>query len=362
MGKRDEPGAAPKCNWLTGLMCLMALMPVAVACGSGGGQGGGPLVMASWGGEYSEAVEQELFEPFSEETGITATTDDAPGQQLAKLQAMAKAKTVTWDIVDLGQEDALALGKMGLVRKLPDDVKADLIAAVGKENVTDYGISFASYADVFVCNTETVTTCPEDAEQFWDVQEYQGRRTMYADDPLQNVIYALEADGVPENELFPPDLDRAFAKLDEIKPHVDVWWSTGDQSQQIFRDEEVNIGIMWDGRASQLGKQGVEVSSSYEGTVLSRDLLVVPTDAPNPEAAFEFLRWYANSPKEGAAWMERMGYGVANPKAMKYVPNDVAELLVTNPKNMSQVVPMDVEWAVSHREELTARWNDWLSE
>ena len=361
MGKGDEPQARSTFGWPIGLMALVAMLLVAGACGSGGGQGGS-LVMASWGGEYSAAVEEELFEPFSEETGISAQTDDAPGQQLAKLQAMDKAGNVTWDIVDLGQEDALALGEMGLVRKLPDDVKADLVAAVGKENVTDYGISFASYADVFVCSTESVSACPENSEQFWDVQQFEGRRTMYADDPLQNVVYALEADGVPENKLFPPDLDRAFAKLDEIKPHVDVWWSTGDQSQQIFRDEEVNMGIMWDGRASQLGEQGVEVSTSYDGTMLSRDLLVVPTDAPNPEAAFEFLRWYANSPKEGAAWMERMRYGVANPKAMKYLPDDVAALIVTNPKNMSQVVPMDVEWAVSHREELTERWNDWLSE
>ena len=35
---------------------------------------------------------------------------------------------------------------------------------------------------------------------------------------------ALVADGVPKDKLYPLDLDRAFKKLDEIKPHIKVWW------------------------------------------------------------------------------------------------------------------------------------------
>ena len=31
---------------------------------------------------------------------------------------------------------------------------------------------------------------------------------------------ALLADGVKESEFYPVDLDRAFRKLDQIKPHI----------------------------------------------------------------------------------------------------------------------------------------------
>ena len=108
--------------------------------------------------------------------------------------------------------------------------------------------------------------------------------------------------------------------MDEIKPHIDVWWTTGDQSQQIFRDEEVVMGILWDGRASGLRDQGVDMQLSFEGSPISRDLLVVPADAPNAEAALDFLRFYATHPEGGALWIEEIGYGVANPDAYANVP------------------------------------------
>ena len=35
------------------------------------------------------------------------------------------------------------------------------------------------------------------------------------------------ADGVPWDKVYPMDIDRAFKSLDRIKPHVDVWWTSG---------------------------------------------------------------------------------------------------------------------------------------
>ena len=104
-------------------MALVAMLLVAGACGSGGGQGG-TLVMASWGGEYRRRWRKRYSSP-SRKRPDQRPDRRCPGPQLAKLQAMDKAGNVTWDIVDLRQEDALALGEIGLVRKLPDDVKAD---------------------------------------------------------------------------------------------------------------------------------------------------------------------------------------------------------------------------------------------
>jgi len=40
---------------------------------------------------------------------------------------------------------------------------------------------------------------------------------------------------VPRDKLFPLDLNRAYKKLDTIKPHVAAWWKSGDNSMQILR-------------------------------------------------------------------------------------------------------------------------------
>ncbi len=38
------------------------------------------------------------------------------------------------------------------------------------------------------------------------------------------------ADGVAPDALYPLDVDRAFRKLEQIKPHIAVWWTSGGQS------------------------------------------------------------------------------------------------------------------------------------
>ena len=57
--------------------------------------------------------------------------------------------------------------------------------------------------------------------------------------PLVNLEFALIADGVPLNKVYPtlntPEgVDRAFRKLDTIKDHI-VWWEAGAQPPQIAR-------------------------------------------------------------------------------------------------------------------------------
>ena len=245
----------------------------------------GNMVLATWGGRYSKAMKDFFLGPFSQESGVVAQTVDAPGGFVPMLQAQAKAGNVTWDLVDVGEADSLFLLDNGLIQPLPPDVKADLIGAVGEQHVTDYGISFAAFGWVIAANRKTAKRIPTTPAEFFDVQNVPGRRTMYADDQLTGVLYALQAEGVPRNRLYPPDLDRAYRKLDQVKKSVAVWWKTGDQSQQILRDQEVDMGLLWDGRAAGVIDQGVDLALSFEGTPISRDLLVVPTSAPNAAAA-----------------------------------------------------------------------------
>src|SRR6516165_2101981 len=63
-------------------------------------------------------------------------------------------------------------------------------------------------------------------------------RALCVNDAPRSMIFALLADGVPRDKLYPLDIDRAFKKLDRIKPHIKVWWREGNQSQQLIRDSE----------------------------------------------------------------------------------------------------------------------------
>lgn len=337
------------------------MLPNSVSLRSARRRASGTITISTWGGRYTRSLRESFLDAFTKETGIEVQTVDAPGGFVPMLQAQAQAGNVSWDIVDVGESDSLYLLDNGLVQPLPADVKADLLGSAGEAHVVDQGISFAAFGWVIATNKKAAKQIPMTPANFFDIENFPGRRTMYGDDQATGVIYALQADGVPKDQLYPPDLDRAYRKLDTVKPAVAVWWRTGDQSQQIFRDEEVVTGLLWDGRAGGLIEQGVEIELAFEGSLISRDILVVPTQAPNPQGAFEFLRWYASHPAEGGKWIQATGYGVANLKAYEYVPLEIAKRSALFPPNFALGVPTNARWTSQNREMLVKRWTEWLS-
>lgn len=76
-------------------------------------------------------------------------------------------------------------------------------------------------------NKLTGDNVPKSWADFWDVEKFPGKRGL-----RKGAKYALEvallADGVAPDELYdvlgtPEGVDRAFAKLDELRPNL-IWW------------------------------------------------------------------------------------------------------------------------------------------
>ena len=130
---------------------------------------------------------------------------------------------------------------------------------------------------------------PKSWADFWDVKKFPGARSLCLNDSPRTLIFALLADGVPRDQLYPLDIDRAFKKLDQIKPHIKVWWREGTQSQQLIRDGEVDMMSIWNARASELKQQGVPVEVVWNGAVRSTSTWGVLKGAPNRKLAWEFI-------------------------------------------------------------------------
>ncbi len=103
---------------------------------------------------------------------------------------------------------------------------------------------------------------------------------------------ALSADGVAADELFPMDLDRAYAKLDEIKPHIAVWWKTGNQVQQIMRDDKVVMTMSYSGRALATIKEGIPWAQVWTDALRDTGYMSITKDAPNVLGALAFLDFF----------------------------------------------------------------------
>lgn len=68
---------------------------------------------------------------------------------------------------------------------------------------------------------------PASWADFWDVDKYPGKRGLRKR-AVYNLEFALLADGVKVEDVYrvlstPTGVERAFAKLSELKPHIQ-WW------------------------------------------------------------------------------------------------------------------------------------------
>ena len=110
------------------------------------------------------------------------------------------------------------------------------------------------------------------------------------------------------------DIDRAFRKMSEIKPHIKVWWREGSQSQQLIRDGEVDMIAMWSARAVDLIDDKVPLELVWNGAEIYYANLLVPKGDPNAKAAWQFCNFVAQA-KPQANFAMLLPYGPANPDA-----------------------------------------------
>ena len=313
------------------------------------------MVFTSWGGQTQDLQKQHWAEPFTAATGI-AVAHDGP-TDYGKLQAMVESGNVTWDLVDVEADFAAKAGNDGLLE--PIDFSIVDRSQLDPRFVTDYSVGSFSYAFVLGYDVNAYQADqPKDWSALFDLEKYPGKRSLYKWSGPGVLEAALLADGVAPEDLYPLDLDRAFAKLDTIKSEI-IWWSTGAQSQQLLASGEVSIGQFWCGRVFLLQATGTDVGISWEQNLTSADSLVVPKGSKNKEAAMKFIA-LATSAEAQASFAVDSGNSPINVNSAALMPAEYAEKL---PENFSDLgVDLDLAYWAANRDEIGARWYAWQAE
>jgi putative spermidine/putrescine transport system substrate-binding protein len=326
------------------------------------GELGGSFTMVSWGGTWTDATREFLTGPFTAETGIEVNIVEN-GTYAAGLEGQADSGNIQWDLLDgTSAQDAFMLNAEGLLADVPEDVKTELATVLVPAALEeDFGVHGPGLGYVTICAT-AVDACPENMEEFFDTANFPGRRTSIATLPLLNLTIAEMALGVPADEVSstPIDIDAAFAKLEELKASVPVWWESGDQLVQIFESDEVDTGIAYNGRATSLVDEGVADQIQWNQGIYNSGFWNVPVGAPNAAQAWEFVKWWANNPEAQAKWAAATGYGVVNEAAFDYMDDTVAANSPDWPENREQLAVMNYEWYVDNYEEVNERWQEFL--
>lgn len=310
------------------------------------------LTFVSWGGTTQDAQMKYWAAPFEKETGIKVMSDGPT--DYGKFKAMVESNDVKWDVVDVEGDFAYKAAKDGLLEPL--DFTVIDKTHLDPDFVFNYGVGSFIYSFVNAYNTTKVSGEPKGWGDFFDLKKFPGDRTVYKWPTVGVFEMALLADGVAPDHLYPLDIDRAFKKLDTLKPSIN-WWSTGAQSQQLLASGEASMGYAWNGRMYALIKDNAAINIDWTQNIKTGDYLVIPKGSKNKEAAMKFIA-HALSAKPQADFANETSYGPVNADANSMLNPELVDYLPYWHKD-SQVV-LDVNFWAENEDAIIERWNAWL--
>jgi len=314
------------------------------------------LFVNTWGGSWTAAEEAAYFKPFTEKTGIKVRTV-AP-VSFAKLKAQVTSKSYEWDVSNAGIVEYAQAVAENLLEPLDKSIVDPAKFPPG--NVTDFGVAGVSLGTCLVYRKEKFPNGgPQSWADFWDVKKFPGNRSLY-NRSFTNLAFALLADGVPADKLYPMDIDRAFKKLDQIKPHIKVWWTQGNQSQQLIQDGEVDMIAMWNARAQEMIDRGQNFQIVWNGAENYGGYWYAARGTPRAKQAFQFLE-FVSHPKPQADFVNVLPYGPPHPKAFDFISKETAAKMPTNPDNLRVSHVPNAEWLATRLPEIRERFSQWLA-
>ena len=325
------------------------------------------LVILTSGGAFEKAFIKHYYEPFTKATGVKVIPVAANfDTQLAKVKADTEAKNIQWDIIDAGP--AVPPDRIPYYMDLGSDCASmPNIVKNGSAGVCRrYNVIRGLGGMVLAYNTKTFgANAPKSWNDFWDVKNFPGTRSLPANESYYILQTALWADGVPLDKIYPLDLDRAFKKLDQIKPNVTNFWTSGDNAQQLWRNGNVVLGGSYSGRAVVLQGEGLPVGITWKGA--SKDIggWGILKDAPHPNAAKAFLNFFFAADQDALqralAFAKDTGYDMPIPAALQLVPEAERAQHAGAPGNWETMIDQDVNWIAANQKTVLERWTAWLT-
>jgi putative spermidine/putrescine transport system substrate-binding protein len=320
---------------------------------------GRTLAVACWGGDYQQAQDEAFFKPFETATGASIQIKQA---DLGRLKNQIEDEEVAIDLLTVPTEDVLSLARDNYLNAI--DYKLVDSTSLFDDIVLQYGVGVAYFSTVIVYPIAS-TAAPQNWTSFWNVPpvpegedpEPQNARALHKS-PVGTLEFALLADGVPREELYPIDVDRAFASLDQIRTSVIDWYEDGKQPVELVATGQTGMASAWNVRAAQM-QLTEEIRVLWYDGMLSADSWVVPRGAPNIDVAMDLINFSTRS-IPNANFARLVPYGPVNPESLNLLRPDRLAILPSSATNRGVQFVENWNWWADNKESLTERFDEWL--
>lgn len=318
------------------------------------------LTVVSRGEATQAAIGEAYAQPFVAVTDIPVRQESWDGG----LDALrAKVTEGGWDLVQVEGDELAAGCTEGLFEKL------EWSAIGGKDHyqsmaVSDCGVGAVVSNTVLAWDRDKFQATPTWAD-FWDVAKIPGKRGL-AKSVRGALEFALLADGVAAADVYKTlatadGVDRAFRKLDQLKPYL-VWWQTPTEAAKILGSGDVLMtttpsSVIVTANRGEKRNFGVQ----FIGSLYEPRFWAVLKGTPNLREASQFL-YFTGAPSIEARLARTSGeFGMAKGVNDWLTPEQQA----TSPTiqaNASVSLRMDNGFWHDNLTKLRARFEAWLAQ
>ena len=342
-----------------GLICLL-IATLLVGCDSDAPSR--ELTVVGWGGSSQRAHRDAYWTSFVAETGIQVREDVWHGG-VGVLRAKVQTGATDWDVVQVEAEELLLGCEEGMFEPIDWEVLGGRDAYVDV-SVHDCGVGAMVWSQLFGYDAQRMPNGPRNWADFWDVKRFPGRRGLRKT-PKYTLEFALMADGVEPADVYamlrtPEGVDRAFRKLDEIKPHT-VWWSSISQVPDLLASGEVAMSMTSPGRLLVANRdEGRNFAVVWDGNIYSVDYWAILKSSRHKAQAMQFIKYMKDAGNE-----QRLAHfiptGLSNRAAIAALEPALKRDTPSNPDNLAHALELDAQFWVEHSEALTRRFNAWAA-
>jgi putative spermidine/putrescine transport system substrate-binding protein len=332
------------------------------------------ITAVTWSGAYGRAQASALFLPYQQRTGINVRIAEYDGG-IAELRRRVMSKQYDWDVIDMELPDAIAACREGLLE--PIDATTLQAGASGETPKTDFvanalgkcWVGSVVYSQLIAYSpTSFGNAHPIALKDFFDTARFPGPRALKGASAKFNLELALLADGIAPKNVYttlstPSGLDRAFRKLDTIRPSI-VWWSRSSEPAAMLQDGRAVFATVLNGDVFDAAVHHHPLGTIWDGQLYELDVFGIPRGDPKREMAMDFVRFATSAPSLAsvANWVP---YGPARRSAIPLVGKNpelaiaMRPFLPTAPENFATAFAVNDEWWLGHGTEIAARWQAW---
>ena len=305
------------------------------------------------------ALQVAYAQPFTSITGL-AVQQEIWGGGLDALRNQAKTQDNTWDLVLVDPEELSGGCGDSLFEKL------DWSAIGGKDHylpqaVSDCGVGAVMANIALAWDKDKLPVAPTWSD-FWDVAKYPGKRGLRKG-VRGNLEFALMADGVAQGDVYKTlataeGLDRAFRKLDQLKPYI-VWWSAEADAAKILASGDVLMTTAPSGQIAMLAeREHKNFGLQFASSLYEMHSWVIMKGSASLRMAQQFL-YFTGMPAVEQRLLQRSGEAGLAKSLGDGLPPELAAISTTTAANLAAGLKVDANFWHDNLPKLRQRFDAW---